>query len=899
MKNALLIICLTLLAAVLPSAPLRNMPVTVTQPDGTHLDLLASGDEFHNWLHDDRDYTVIQDRQTGWYTWAIREGSRLAASQYIVGEDDPAALGLVSGVNLSPRQIREKSRAFRGSFPPVRDDRVPHTGTINNLVVFIKFANSPDFDLEIPFYDNMFNNNSSGYNSMKNYFQAVSYNQLTIHTNFFPLSTTNTVVCYVDSMPREYYMPLSYSNPIGYDEDDFEERAFREFSLLSAAISFIAPQVPTTLDLDGDDDGYIDNVCFIVQGGSTAWATLLWPHMWVLYGAQAMINGSQVYTFNFQLESFLDYSGNSVLCHEMTHTLGAPDLYRYYDDTIDPIGNWDLMCGNANPPQSTCAWFKHKYLGWVPEVTTLTESGTYSLKSVWSPTNNIYRLPAWSVNEYYVLEYRKPFGIYDGNIPGTGLLIYRLNTSVDGNADGPPDELYIYRPNGINTTTNGALGMAHFSEQTGRTFMNETTLPSGFLADDSPGGLDISLIGPAGGDSITFHVNISSVQITYPKGGESVFGGAPLEITWKSRSQIGYAKLEYSVNAGQSWQTIIQSTLNDGSYIWPGLPVIDTDQCLVRVTTLFNGAVDECNGTFSILSTLAVPAPIFPLDQTTGIPTNPTFQWTASQGAESYMLQVAMDSLFNSTIINLIDLPSNSYTYNNLMPFTNYWWKVAAFASVCLSESCTPQKFTTGDISILPTVPLLTAPPNNSTNQPRNPLLRWSNANYAYYYHYQVATDFYFSNVIQENTAQQGSEVRLQPLEPNTHYYWRVRSGNPAGYSNFSSIRNFTTGETITTNADEVIALRNELGQNHPNPFSASTGINFTLKQAGEPVRLAVYNLKGQLVKVLFDGLAKSGANQVSWDGLDAAGQSAANGIYYYRLEGKGFTQTRKLLLVK
>ena len=899
MKRTVLALLIIMAAASLFGARLMDQPVTLSQPDGTEINVLASGDEVHNWLHDENNFTIIQDKNTGWFTWAVRRGVTLTSSQYVVGQSDPFTLNLEAGINLSTAEIEAKYDQFRQSRLQSREGRVPHFGTINNLVIFIKFSDSPDFNQNLTYYDNMFNNDTPDYNSMRNYFNAVSYNQLDIVSHYYPLPNGTTIVCYVDSLPRAYYMPQSAANPMGYDENDFYDRMNREFTLLTNASNFVSSQVPADLDLDGDDDGDIDNVCFIIQGTTTAWATLLWPHRWSLYNSQAYINGARVYDFNFQLESFLNSSGPSVLSHEMFHTLGAPDLYRYYNNTIDPIGTWDLMCGNTNPPQSMSVWMKYKYADWVSSVPILPESGTYTINSVWSPTNNAFRIPSWKYNEYYVVEYRKPFGIYDGNIPGTGLLIYRLNTNYDGNADGPPDELYLYRPGGSSNTVNGLIGQAHFSQQTGRTLINETTVPSGFMSDDSPGGLDISMISASGGETMSFHVNISDVQVTFPKGGETFFGNAPQTVTWKARTQIGYAKIEFSADNGQTWQTVVNSTPNLGSYVWTGVPAIDSDQCLIRVTTLVNNAIDVCNSTFSIISSIAVPTPVFPANHMIDAPTNPTFSWNSVPGADSYTIMVAFDSLFISTIINLIDIPDTTFTYNDLMPFTTHYWQVAAFAMVGLSDYCAPQQFTTGNISMIPAIPVLVLPPNNSMNQPLNPVLRWNGASYAQFYHYQVATDNFFSNIVQEGDSLNAIQIRLQPLAANTRHYWRVRSGNPAGYSGFTTIRSFTTGDQLTSSQDEIAVLTNSLQQNKPNPFRLSTSIEFSLKDASQPAKLTIYNLKGQAVRVLFDGHAKNGSNQVLWDGKDSAGKPVSNGIYYYRLVSHGYTQTRKLLMLK
>ena len=52
--------------------------MAVQQPDGTVMPCFASGDEYINYLHDKDGYTIIQDKQTGYYVYAIREGETLA-----------------------------------------------------------------------------------------------------------------------------------------------------------------------------------------------------------------------------------------------------------------------------------------------------------------------------------------------------------------------------------------------------------------------------------------------------------------------------------------------------------------------------------------------------------------------------------------------------------------------------------------------------------------------------------------------------------------------------------------------------------------------------------------------------------------------------------------------------
>jgi len=94
-------------------------------------------------------------------------------------------------------------------------------------------------------------------------------------------------------------------------------------------------------------------------------------------------------------------------------------------------------------------------------------------------------------------------------------------------------------------------------------------------------------------------------------------------------------------------------------------------------------------------------------------------------------------------------------------------------------------------------------------------------------------------------------------------------------------------------------AYKNSLAQNYPNPFNPTTTIAFTVKERGH-VRLNVYNVAGALVRRLVDDTRAPGVTHtVVWDGRNGAGQSVASGVYFYRLEAKDFTRTRKMVVLK
>jgi M6 family metalloprotease-like protein len=503
----------------LSAAYLTDVPQTITQPNGKEIQCFATGDEFYNWLHDEEGFTIIQNQKDGYYYYAIRQGENLVPSAFMVGNTNPAKVGLVPNINISAEKRRQIRQDFLKNEIPERPqiDGYRKSGpanefnTLNNIVVYVRFSDQPEYIKDTTYYWNMFNNTAPGYNSMQNYFHDVTYGQLELPSWFYPVPEGNIVISYQDIEPRSYFLPYSTNNPNGYKES---QRGEREFALLKRAIDFIEEQVPETLNTDDNGDGYVDNVVFNVKGAPSAWSTLLWPHRWVLYGETAMIHDKRVWDFNFQLETELDTRGNGVLCHETYHSLGAPDLYHYSSSSVTPVGRWDIMEQNMNPPQSMGAYMKYRYGGWIDDIPEITECGTYTLNPITSSENNCYKIASpYSSSEFFVLEYRVKEGTFEGSIPGTGLLIYRIDGSLDGdgNASGPPDEVYLTRPGGTDTK-NGDLNNANFSADEGRTEINDEGEIFSVLQNGDLGGLDILNIGYAG-ETITFEVSFNKAPV--------------------------------------------------------------------------------------------------------------------------------------------------------------------------------------------------------------------------------------------------------------------------------------------------------------------------------------------------------------------------------------------------
>jgi hypothetical protein len=85
---------------------------------------------------------------------------------------------------------------------------------------------------------------------------------------------------------------------------------------------------------------------------------------------------------------------------------------------------------------------------------------------------------------------------------------------------------------------------------------------------------------------------------------------------------------------------------------------------------------------------------------------------------------------------------------------------------------------------------------------------------------------------------------------------------------------------------------------NHPNPFNESTEIRFHLGGAGSTT-IKIYNINGQLVRVLLSEPLEAGDHRLNWNGQDEGSQAVASGIYFCRLEHGGEVLTTKMMLVK
>ena len=117
------------------------------------------------------------------------------------------------------------------------------------------------------------------------------------------------------------------------------------------------------------------------------------------------------------------------------------------------------------------------------------------------------------------------------------------------------------------------------------------------------------------------------------------------------------------------------------------------------------------------------------------------------------------------------------------------------------------------------------------------------------------------------------------------------------------AVTDLTGGSTLPPDNDEneePVSLPNSyaLYQNYPNPFNPTTRIDYDLPQPGH-VKLTIYNLLGQKVRVLVDEFQQAGQQFVEWDGRLESDDRVASGLYLYRLQAGDIDDTKKMLLLK
>ena len=851
----IMIIVLTA-AVVLSAALIKNIPVTVTQPDGTEISLFSSGDEFFNRLHDEDDFTIIQGKD-GWYYYAVRSGDDVVPSTVRAGNADPASSGIERGAKISERLYRQRVEAFN-NFETPKNKAVPTTGTINNLVIFIRFSDEEEsiFRSERSYYDTFFSRTDGS--SLYHYFREVSYNQLDVYSTYYPhVDDFSTNLSFQDIYPRSYYQPYhATNNPDGYK--DSTERRIREHSLLERAVIAVRDEVPEDLVIDSSGDGNVDSVVFLISGSPGQWASLLWPHKWSLWSYDVRIHGKRVWDYNFNLTGSSTYFNVGVVAHEFFHTLGAPDLYRYSDQSITPVGPWDIMSHTTSTPQYMGAWMKYKYGKWIDPPQIISEPGEYTLNPLTSDTDIYYRINSPdSSTEYFIVEYRKQTGIYETNLPGTsnGMLIYRIRPAVNGNAQGPPDEVYIFRVNGT-PSTNGTINSALFSSGLGRVEFNSLTNPYPFLSNGTPGGISIYNIGEAG-ETISFRL---AINVLPPANPVAASVGDGIEINWSEPDDGSAQYISHYVVYRDG--NLLADEVEGTSYTDTSVALEETYIYSVSAVYAEGESMQVSTDEITYLQPLTAPyeTDFASTDRWSQVSVNCTPRWISSSssraGGSSPEMRARIENAGNAVSRLISPAVSTNDIDTLLISFRHFYdgyptWEEGIRYKVEISRN----KYD------------------------------W--------------TDTYWSfEGTSSNVGPELVEIELTEFPDPVYVSWTLE-GHFFSYDGwYIDDVDIREKGTSSIGGESNLPLVTLLHGNYPNPFNPETNVTFDLGQRSD-VSLKIYDSRGSLVRVLENRVMEAGSHSIVWDGANDLGRSMASGIYYIRLTAGNQTFTHRSLMIK
>ena len=406
---------------------------TITQSDGTTLQVRAVGDEFYSVLLTSDDLMVARGEDgdfyyktaTGLTTMKAHEPAWRSAAEnsFISAQQDNLKWQANSGRLRRSGTLITASGSNAGA-------SVPATGSRRIPVILVQFQDKSFSNTRQQIINSMI----TGDKGVETYFRDQS------NGNYQP--TFDVYGIYTLSHNREYY---------GAHDDANDNNDQRLGEMVTEACQLAAANNVrfSTYDTNNDDSCDVVLIIYAGIGESQASAThpeTIWPCHWTLSGAlnhhaggngpfrpsanDPVVNHFAVFNeVKGSDDSNTRINGIGTFAHEFSHCLGLPDMYDVDHNGHYGLGHWDLMSsGNYNddgytPPGYSA--YEKVFMGWVNYITP--QQNTHYNLPVWnkksSVTDQAIRIVSdKNSNEYFILENRQKQG-WDEYLPGEGILI--------------------------------------------------------------------------------------------------------------------------------------------------------------------------------------------------------------------------------------------------------------------------------------------------------------------------------------------------------------------------------------------------------------------------------------------------------------------------------------------
>ena len=450
MKKILLSITFALMGIVSGfAAKAYSGIVTVTQSDGTELNVRIYGDEHFNWLTTE-DGVLLVKEGNNYYIAETTSYGTLKATSYIAHNANkrlPAEIKAIKKQDLS----RFRSYAIKKASPAKAMGTgnsgvkyFPHSGSPKALVILVEFSDTPFQSGEKA--KNVFEHFLKGKteDALPDGYEAYtgSYKNNNLRnkgsvTDYFYVMSQGTYTPQFDVVgPYKLNQPSLY---YGKGEND------NTYALVSDACKAADKDVDFS-EYDADGDGMVDLVYIIYAGYPASMSgnpNDIWPKSGT--GGFGTYDSKKVSRFgihaelNFGLElnqknGFL-LSGIGLFCHEFSHTLGLPDLYPTVDASKVDNQNpemWDLMDGGEYTynggycPTPYSPW-EMDAMGWATPVELGDDAKQVKLNSYYTE-RTAYKINGEN-DEYLLIQNIQKGGWWNGiaNVYNTGMLIWRID----------------------------------------------------------------------------------------------------------------------------------------------------------------------------------------------------------------------------------------------------------------------------------------------------------------------------------------------------------------------------------------------------------------------------------------------------------------------------------------
>ena len=391
---ALVVACTAAMAV--PAKPGMH---TVTLPDGSSLQLLLAGDEWHHSFITLDGYTV-QQGDDGYYYYVTTDGiSKTIAHDAEERSMDEKAFIEANRENMTlhalyEAKMRNGKLRSRTKGVSIKAAEVPTSGSPRIPIILVQYSDISMKHTKANFESHY---NTQTWSVLK-YFQDQSRNAFSPQFDIYGIFTLPN--------NRRYY---GANNNSGDDQ--------RVGQMVQDAISQAGNNI-NWAQYDNDGDGYAD-ACIVVYAGpgeaAGAAAETIWPCQWYLSSAI----GNYVTRNNTKIDKFavfceLDGSSDSgialdgvgTFCHEFSHCLGLPDFYMTTSGSYFGMGDWSLLdrgCYN-NDGNRPCGYtaYERNFMGWL-NLSTPAEGETYTISTV-QDGGQAFKITSNNANEYYIIE---------------------------------------------------------------------------------------------------------------------------------------------------------------------------------------------------------------------------------------------------------------------------------------------------------------------------------------------------------------------------------------------------------------------------------------------------------------------------------------------------------------